>query len=129
MVINKNTVNKVIFTLAEKTTLDPVYYLFELTNLADKSVITFTTTDISANKYRYNEFEIEDTTSENHLLGKVDFELEGDYTYNIYEQSSSTNLEVLNAGGLVESGRIRVIGTATEIPTFTTSQNIKVFNG
>ncbi len=128
MVINKNTVNNCIFTLAEKTTLDPVYYLFEFTNTQDETVLTFTCTDISVNKLRYNEFEIEETTSEDRLTGKITLDLTGEYKYNIYEQSSSTNLLVANTGGLVETGRVDVKGTETTDSTFEETRTIGVFN-
>jgi len=128
MVINKNTVNNCIFTLAEKTTLTPVYYLFEFINTQDDSILTFTCTDISINKLRYNEFNIEETTNQDRLTGKITLDLLGSYTYNIYEQSSSTNLEVANTGGLVESGRIDVKGTETTDSTFEETRTIGIFN-
>lgn len=52
----------------------------------------------------------------------------GSYTYKIYEQSSATNLEVANTGGLVEIGRIDVKGTVAEDETFTETRTIAVFN-
>jgi hypothetical protein len=128
MIIQKNTVNTCVFSLAEKTTLTPVYYLFEFTNSQDDTILTFTATDISINKLRYNEFEIEETASEDRLTGKITLDLLGSYTYSIYEQSSATNLVVANAGGLVEIGRIDVKGTISEDETFTETRTIAVFN-
>lgn len=128
MIIQKNTVNTCVFSLAEKTTLTPVYYLFAFTNTQNESVLTFTCTDISVNKLRYNEFEIEETANEDRLNGKITLDLLGSYTYEIYEQSSATNLVVANAGALVEIGRIDVKGTATEDETFTETRTIAVFN-
>jgi hypothetical protein len=128
MIIQKNTVNTCVFSLAEKTTLTAVYYLFEFTNSQDDTILTFTATDISINKLRYNEFEIEETTNEDRLTGKITLDLLGSYTYKIYEQSSATNLEVANAGGLVEIGRIDVKGTVAEDETFTETRTIAVFN-
>ena len=128
MIIQKNTVNTCVFSLAEKTTLTPVYYLFEFTNSQDDTILTFTATDISINKLRYNEFEIEETASEDRLTGKITLDLLGSYTYSIYEQSSATNLVVANAGGLVEIGRIDVKGTVAEDETFTETRTIAVFN-
>jgi len=128
MVIEKNTVNNCIFTLAEKTTLAPVYYLFEFTNTQDETILTFTCTDISVNKLRYNEFNIEETTNEDRLTGKITLDL-GEYKYNIYEQSISTNLLVANAGNLVKgNGRIDVKGTETTDSTFEETRTIGVFN-
>lgn len=128
MIIQKNTVNTCVFSLAEKTTLNPVYYLFAFTNTQDDTVLTFTCTDISVNKLRYNEFEIEETANEDRLTGKITLDLLGSYTYEIYEQSSSTNLDLANTGNLVEIGRIDVKGTTTEDETFTETRTIGVFN-
>ena len=128
MIIQKNTVNTCVFSLAEKTTLTPVYYLFAFKNTQNDDVLTFTCTDISVNKLRYNEFEIEETQSEDRLNGKITLDLLGSYTYEIYEQSSNTNLVIANAGNLVEIGRIDVKGTVTEDETFTETRTIAVFN-
>lgn len=128
MIIQKNTVNTCVFSLAEKTTLDPVYYLFAFTNTQDDTVLTFTCTDISVNKLRYNEFEIEETANEDRLTGKITLDLLGSYTYEIYEQSSSTNLDLASTGSLVEIGRIDVKGSEVEDETFTETRTIVVFN-
>lgn len=128
MIIKKNTVNTCVFSLAEKTTLDPVYYLFAFTNTQTDEVLTFTCTDVSVNKLRYNEFNIEETASQDRLTGKITLDLLGEYKYEIYEQSSSTNLDVANATNLVEIGRVDVKGTATEDETFTETRTIGVFN-
>jgi hypothetical protein len=128
MIIQKNTVNTCVFSLAERTTLNPVYYLFAFTNTQDDTVLTFTCTDISVNKLRYNEFEIEETQSEDRLTGKITLDLTGSYTYEIYEQSSSTNLDLASTGNLVEIGKIDVKGAEVEDETFTETRTIGVFN-
>lgn len=128
MIIQKNTVNTCVFSLAERTTLTPVYYLFAFTNTQDDTVLTFTCTDISVNKLRYNEFEIEETQSEDRLTGKITLDLLGSYTYEIYEQSSSTNLDLASTGNLVEIGRIDVKGAEVTDETFTETRTIGVFN-
>jgi hypothetical protein len=128
MIIQKNTVNTCVFSLAERTTLTPVYYLFAFKNTQDDTVLTFTCTDISVNKLRYNEFEIEETQSEDRLTGKITLDLTGSYTYEIYEQSSSTNLDLASTGNLVEIGKIDVKGAEVEDETFTETRTIGVFN-
>lgn len=128
MIIQKNTVNTCVFSLAERTTLTPVYYLFVFTNTQNNTVLTFTCTDISVNKLRYNEFEIEETQSEDRLTGKITLDLTGSYTYEIYEQSSSTNLDLASTGNLVEIGKIDVKGAEVEDETFTETRTIGVFN-
>jgi hypothetical protein len=57
-------------------------------------------TDISAHKDRYNEFS---------LVTNTHFTLEGEYHYAIYEQTSTTNVNPLNATTLLETGIARVV--------------------
>lgn len=129
MIIKKNTVNTCVFSLSEKTTLDPVYYLFEVTNAQDKSVVLFLASDISTNKASYNEFLIEETVTQDLTNGKIYLPLLGSYTYKVYEQSSSTNLLVADTGAEVENGKIDLIQDAEERQSFTDTRTIKVFNG
>jgi len=129
MIIKKNTVNTCIFSLSEKTTLTPVYYLFEFTCVQDGSITLFLATDISTNKPSYNEFLIEETTSVDLLNSKINLPLIGSYTYKVYEQSSSTNLVVANSAAEVENGKIDVIEDAETVQSFTDNRTIKVFNG
>lgn len=129
MIIKKNTVNTCVFSLSEKTTLDPVYYLFEITSVQDGSVVVFLATDISPNKASYNEFLIEETESVDLTDGKINLPLIGTYTYKVFEQSSSTNLVVADSGAEVENGKIDLIQDATERESFTDTRTIKVFNG
>jgi hypothetical protein len=129
ILINKNSVNTCILTLSERTTLTNVKYLFEFTNDSTKQTKTFLCADVSTNKLRYNEFLIEENTTENLLIGKVSLTI-GDWKYNIYEQTSTTNLVVANSGALVENGKIEVKGTSTDLAEFTSEQTIyKEFNG
>lgn len=128
MLIQKNTVNTCIFTLAERTTLRPVYYLFEFTNQQDNSTKVFLASDISVNKLRYNEFLIEETQTENLTSGKINLDLLEGWTYKIYEQSSSTNLDLTLTGSLVEIGRVDVKGPEITDETFTSTSTIRVFN-
>ncbi len=129
MVIKKNFINTCIFSLAEKTTLDPVYYLFEFKNTQDDTIKLFLATDISPNKISYNEFLIEETASEDLTLGKVAFDLVGSWTYRIFEQSSSTNLVVATSGNEVKIGRIDVTQDDEVQPSFSETRTIKIFNG
>lgn len=130
ILINKLSVNTVVLTLSEKTTLDPVFYLFEfIKDGSPGTAFTFTAQDTSSNKYRYNQFYIEDGPIEDRLNGVVDFEI-GKYQYNVYEQSSATNLVVANAGDRVENGRVEVKSSAQIAKEFNQNQTvIKQFNG
>ena len=55
----------------EKTTLSPVYYLFEFIDEDTNTSKLFTGVDISTNKPRYNEFVIELTEGVEDLLNSV----------------------------------------------------------
>lgn len=129
MIIKKNTVNTCIFYLSEKTTLTPVYYLFEFTCVQDNSKTVFLASDISINKPSYNEFLIEETQSEDLTNGKIYLALSGSYTFRVFEQSSSSNLILSNSGNEVAIGKIDVIKDNDTKQSFTDNRIIKVFNG
>lgn len=112
ILINKNSVNNTILTLSEKTTLSNVVYLFEVINDQTKDNIYFIAQDISANKERYNEFNITDNITENHLTGIVNFPLKGFSKYNVYEQTSTTNLSPVGLN-LIDKGKLKVKDTVT----------------
>ena len=129
ILINKNSANTCILTLSERTTLSNVKYLFEFINDSTKQTKTFLCTDISTNKERFNEFVITENTTENLLTGTVSLTI-GDWKYNIYQQTSTTNLIVANSGALVENGKVEVKGTSTDLAEFTSEQTTyKEFNG
>lgn len=129
ILINKNSVNTCILTLSERTTLTNAKYLFEFINDSTKQTKTFLCADISTNKERCNEFVITENATENLLTGTVSLTI-GDWKYNIYQQTSSTNLIVANSGALVENGKVEVKGTTTNLSEFTGEQTTyKEFNG
>jgi hypothetical protein len=114
----KNSINmNVDLTLAEKTTIDPVFYLFEFQNdyTKVKSYAIFTDVSIpGVQRERTNLFNIEvvDTVvAPNQVkLGNV-----GLYNYIVYEQSSDSNLDPALATGIVERGRLRLIGSEDSV--------------
>jgi len=108
ILIRKNSVNNNILTLSENTTLNNVVYLFEIINDQTKNNIYFIAQDISGNKERFNEFNITDNVIENRLLGIVNFPLKGFSKYNIYEQTSTTNLSPVGLN-LIDKGKLKVI--------------------
>ena len=129
ILINKNSSNTCILTLSERTTLSNAKYLFEFINDSTKQTKTFLCADISTNKERCNEFVITENATENLLTGTVSLTI-GDWKYNIYQQTSSTNLIVANSGALVENGKVEVKGTSTNLSEFTGEQTTyKEFNG
>lgn len=92
MLINKNSNNYVYPTLFELSTLSPVYYLFEFENDQTKVKYYCIPTELSTELTRYNKFNIQDTSNPVALSGQVNLPV-GNYTYRVYEQSSSTNLD------------------------------------
>lgn len=130
ILINKNSTNNVILTLAEKTTLENVVYLFEVINDASSEVKCFIADDVSINKIRYNEFNLIENTTENLLNGTFELELAGFYTYNIYEQTSTTNLDPTLATNLIETGKLNVPETTSALIQYNGNQTTTiVYNG
>lgn len=129
ILINKLSQNTVILTLAERTTLDNVIYLFEF--IKDGSVGSikyFLCEDVSTNKIRHNEFVIEDALVEDVLNGVINLDV-CDYTYNIYEQTSTTNLDPTGLN-LVENGKVQVVNATVSLDEFNEQQTtIVAFNG
>ena len=130
ILINKNTTNKVILTLSEKTTLMNAKYLFEVTNDMSNAVKCFIAADISTNKLRYNEFDFIENVTENLLNGTFSLELSGFYKYNVYEQTSTTNLNPLLALNLIDKGKLNVVSQLSDYPVYTGNENnIVVYGG
>lgn len=118
ILITKNTTNNIILTLAEKTTLTNVVYLFEIINNASSEVKCFIAEDISPNPIRYNEFDLIENATEDLLNGTFELELSGFYKYNIYEQTSTTNLDPTLATNLIETGKLNVTSTIAELEQY-----------
>ncbi len=129
ILIHKNTTNYAILTLSEKTTLTSAVYLFEVTNDVTNDVIYFITPDTSTNKERYNKLTIIDSVTELPLVGQVTFANIGSYKYNVYEQTSTTNLDPTGLN-LIDKGKIKVTTTASTNPTYSGNQtNYIVYGG
>ena len=129
ILINKNSGNEVVLTLSEKTSIVGATYLFEFINDATKETKLFISADYSNNKERFNIFNIIETSTEVPLTGRVKLSI-GNWKYNIYQQTSTTNLVVANSGAKVENGRVDVVGTDSELNSFNGEQIIyKEFNG
>jgi len=129
--ITKGIANTVVLTLKEKTTLTNPKYLFVFKNDQSNVDSKFIAADISTYPDRYNKFVItEKTSSPNPLTGEVTLSLDGFYTYTIYEQTSSTNLNPANATKVVETGKVQVFATATADHTYSPDSNITyIYNG
>jgi hypothetical protein len=111
-IINKGQNNFLIFTLSEKVTLKNPYYLFSFKHQVLMSSVNFIASDVSGFPTRYNKFLITETTgSVNLTSGVVSLPETGFYEYAIYEQTSSSNLNVANVTGLLEIGMVKVEST------------------
>ena len=103
-----NSSETFVVTLNEKRTLAAGYYLFVFTNFTTKEVINKIynfTEDDSSYQSRYNEFDMPTQA----LFGGAS---EGQWIYQVYEQSSATNTDVAGLN-MVEQG-VMVLNPATE---------------
>ena len=102
--IKKDEVNQIILTLTEVSTLPNPYYLFVFQNEMDllSAPITFYTADLSAYPERFNQFELDEP---------VDLVLvKGQYTYSIYESTTTPPTIANSRGVVIEEGRMVVSG-------------------
>jgi hypothetical protein len=108
-IINKGQNNFLVFTLTEKVTLSNPYYLFSFKHQVLMSSVNFIASDVSSFPARFNKFLITETTGTVNLTsGIVSLPETGFYEYAIYQQTSSSNLNVANAEGLLEIGMVKV---------------------
>ncbi len=102
--LTKGATSQIILTLKEKQTLSAPNYLFVFTHRGSNIEIKFVilnAADTSAFKDRFNQFSIVTNT----YFGSQD---SGEWEYQIYEQTSTTNTNPANATGLVETGIMRL---------------------
>ena len=129
VVINKAQSNIVTVTLKEKTTIANAYYLWEwISKASGEKKYCIQPTDLSAYQDRFNQFTITETASPNPIAGQVTLPTTGEWTYNVYEQASSTNLSPTGKT-IVESGLVQVIGTATTDTQYTRTVTTAVYGG
>ena len=119
--LTKGQTNTIILTLTEKQLLTAPNYLFVFTNRSSNNVIKFVvlnTADLSLFKDRYNEFSIVTNTSFSSAL-------EGQYTYEVYEQASSSNT---NPTGLnkLETGIMWLSGSTLTYNQYTTTDTYTI---
>jgi len=119
--LTKGATQNIILTLTEKQLLTNPNYLFVFTNRSANTEVKFVmlnNTDISQYKDRYNEFSIVTNTNFSTALN-------GQYDYDIYEQTSTSNL---NPAGLnlLESGIMELVGTPFNFTEYTTTDTYKI---
>jgi hypothetical protein len=117
----KGQTQNIILTLTEKQLLTSPNYLFIFENRSTNTDIKFVrlnNTDISAYKERYNEFSIVVNTFFNTALN-------GQYTYTIYEQTSTTNTNPTGLN-LLESGIMELEGTTISFTEYETTSTFTI---
>ncbi len=113
----KGQVNKIILTLSEKATLTSPNWLFYFKSRNTNETVAFVilnNADLSTYQERFNAFNI---TVNSYFTGK----LPGEWLYQIYEQTSSSNLIPSQATSMVESGQATLNDTSQF--SFTTYSN------
>ena len=119
--LNKGQTQNIILTLTEKQLLTSPNYLFIFENRSTNTDIKFVrlnNTDISPYKERYNEFTIVVNSFFNTALN-------GQYTYTIYEQTSTTNTNPTGLN-LLETGIMELEGTTISFTEYETTSTFTI---
>jgi hypothetical protein len=119
--LTKGQTNTIILTLTEKQLLINPNYLFVFTNRSTNNVIKFVVlnaSDLSLYKDRYNEFSIVTNTNFSSAL-------EGQYTYEVYEQASSSNTNITGLNKL-ETGIMWLSGSTITYNQYTTTDTYTI---
>lgn len=121
--LTKGQTSDLIVTLTEKQTLSAPNYLFYFINRSDNDTVAFVklnNTDTSAYKDRFNKFSINASTYFNNTLA-------GEWTYYIYEQANTSNVNPDLATSLLETGILRLDDSTTfEFTEYETNNTFKV---
>jgi len=119
--LTKGQTNTIIMTLTEKQLLINPNYLFVFTNRSSNNVIKFVVlnaSDLSLFKDRYNEFSIVTNTNFSSAL-------EGQYTYEVYEQASSSNTNITGLNKL-ETGIMWLSGSTMTYNQYNTTDTYTI---
>lgn len=119
LVLEKLTSKSWYLTLTEKVTISNPYFLFVFTNRTTSVETAIILTDVSTHIKRYNQFDVTEGTT---------FTLDaGEYEYQVYAQTSSTNTDPSLANELVESGVLKVVFTPTAAGVYEVTLNEKIY--
>lgn len=119
LVLEKLTSKSWYLTLTEKVTISNPYFLFVFTNRTTSVETAIILTDVSTHTERYNQFDVTEGTT---------FSLDaGEYEYQVYAQTSSTNTDPSLANELVESGVLKVVFTPTAAGVYEVTLNEKIY--
>jgi len=110
--IIRGQTNSCIFTLNELTTSASASYFIEVYDKQIRNTkLMWLNDDVSPNPFRYNEYIIEETTSEDLTDQKITLPI-SNYDYYVWQTISAT-LSKDYAVNIIESGMIRVTGTSS----------------
>lgn len=116
IVINRGQTNTAILELTTNSSLLNPNYLFEFKNDLTNNFTYFFAQDLSTFKCRYNRFEIVENDVAIPLSGQVTL-LTGMYTYNVYETTGNTLSVSATTGRVVQTGKVIVNGTNSNVPS------------
>lgn len=111
--VTKGANNILVFTLTERVTLTSPYFLMRVQSRSTNQIKRFILpSNQSSNTGRYDQFTITETSGTEILTSGTVTLTVGDWYYEIWEQTSSTNLLETSATTKLENGILRVLSTS-----------------
>ena len=122
LLLSKSTNNRITVTLNElKSDALPSNWLFVFALDQDEEyTYSLYLTDEALAEDEYNLFYLEDGVD-------VTFKFLGDYSYHVYQMPDGGSTDT-TLGELVENGKMRLIETETDTPTYTPNTNTKIYD-
>lgn len=128
--IIRGTNNTVVFTLTERVTLSNPYFLMKCTSRSSRGTKLFILpSNQSSYTDRYDKFTITESANEILTSGTVELKPTGDWDYQIFEQTSSSNLNIVNCTTLLEEGILRVTGTSDTTQNYNAQSKVYTYYG
>lgn len=121
--INKDEEKAVYFTLSEKATISPSYYIFEFVSNDTGNSVLMTANDFSSNTNRYNVFTFSEGSSDDLNGG---FTLgEGTYDYKVWQSSTQSVVATQSNSIVLEVGLLEVsdLSNVAYSPRYTEEDN------
>jgi hypothetical protein len=117
-------------TVQNRLSLASEYYTWNISNRNSFEEWSFSPDNFSTSLY-YNYFTISIGTSQIFTGSNVTLNLDtGEYHYTVYQTTNQYDLNLNTSLGEIENGILIVLGTYSDIPSFTQSDDdtIRVFN-
>lgn len=104
--------NVLVFTLTERVTLSSPVFMMKVQSRSTNQVKRFILpSNQSSETGRYDKFTITETSGTEILTSGTVTLTPGDWNYEIWEQTSTSNLLETNSTTMLEKGILRVLGT------------------